>query len=49
MHSAIGPHDLIDIAEMPDDEAATAYALEVSSSGSVRATMMRAYDIASRS
>ena len=28
----------------PDDETATAYALEVSSSGSVRTTTMRAYD-----
>ena len=39
-----GPHDLVAIAEMPDEETATAYALEVSSGGAVRTTTMRAYD-----
>ena len=44
LYWTVGPHDLVAVAEMPDDETATAFALEVSSTGSVRTTTMRAYD-----
>ena len=44
LYWTVGPHDLVAIAEMPDEEAATAYALEVASGGAVRTTTMRAYD-----
>jgi uncharacterized protein with GYD domain len=40
----IGPYDLVAVAEAPDDESATAFALEVSMAGNVRTTTMRAYD-----
>ena len=44
LYWTVGPDDLVAIAEMPDDETATAYALEAASTGSVRTTTMRAYD-----
>lgn len=44
LYWTVGPHDLVAVAEMPEEETATAFALEVSSSGSVRTTTMRAYD-----
>ncbi len=44
LYWTVGPHDFVAIAEMPDDESATAFALEVSSGGAVRTTTMRAYD-----
>ena len=40
----VGPYDLVGIAEAPDDESASAFALELSSVGNVRTTTMRAYD-----
>ncbi len=40
----VGPYDLVGIAEAPDDESASAFALELGSSGNVRTTTMRAYD-----
>jgi uncharacterized protein with GYD domain len=40
----IGPYDLVAVAEAPDDESATAFALELSMAGNVRTTAMRAYD-----
>ena len=40
----VGPYDLVAIGEAPDDESATAFALELSSVGNVRTTTMRAYD-----
>jgi uncharacterized protein with GYD domain len=40
----VGPYDLVGIAEAPDDESATAFALELGSVGNVRTTTMRAYD-----
>jgi uncharacterized protein with GYD domain len=40
----VGPYDLVGIAEAPDDESASAFALELSSSGNIRTTTMRAYD-----
>lgn len=39
-----GPYDLVSIFEGPDDEAMSAYLLEIASYGNVRTTMLRAYD-----
>ena len=44
LYWTVGPHDLVGIAQMPDDETATAFALEAASTGSVRTTTMRAFD-----
>ena len=44
LYWTVGPHDLVGIGEFPDDESATAYALEAASMGSVRTTTMRAFD-----
>jgi uncharacterized protein with GYD domain len=40
----IGPYDIVALAEAPDDESATAFAVELGSAGNVRTTTMRAYD-----
>lgn len=40
----LGAYDLVALMEFPDDEAATAFALALSSQGNVRTTTMRAYD-----
>jgi uncharacterized protein with GYD domain len=40
----VGPYDIVAIGEAPDDESATAFALELSSGGNVRTTTLRAYD-----
>lgn len=40
----VGPYDLVAIGEAPDDESASAFALELASVGNVRTTTMRAYD-----
>lgn len=40
----VGPYDFVSIIEAPDDEAATAFALQISSGGNVRTTTLRAYD-----
>jgi uncharacterized protein with GYD domain len=40
----VGPYDLVAILEVPDDESATAFLLEVGSRGAVRTTTLRAYD-----
>jgi uncharacterized protein with GYD domain len=40
----VGPYDLVAIGEAPDDESATAFALDLGSVGNVRTTTMRAYD-----
>jgi uncharacterized protein with GYD domain len=40
----VGPYDIVGIAEAPDDEAFTAFALELGSIGSVRTTSLRAYN-----
>jgi uncharacterized protein with GYD domain len=39
----VGPHDLVVIADFPDDATATAFLLALGSSGSVRTTTLRAY------
>ena len=44
LYWTVGPHDLVGIAEMPDDETATAFALDAASTGAVRTTTMRAFD-----
>ena len=40
----VGPYDLVAIGEAPDDESASAFALELGLIGNVRTTTMRAYD-----
>jgi uncharacterized protein with GYD domain len=40
----LGPYDVVLVAEFPDDETATAFALAVSSRGFVRTTTMRAFN-----
>ena len=44
LYWTVGPYDVVAIAEAPDDESATAFALEIASMGNVRTTTMRAYD-----
>lgn len=40
----VGAHDVVLIAEAPDDEALTAMLLEVGSAGNLRTTTLRAFD-----
>jgi uncharacterized protein with GYD domain len=40
----IGPYDMVTIFGAPDDEALSAYPLEIGSLGNVRTTTLRAYD-----
>ena len=40
----VGPYDIVAIAEFPDDETATAFALGSSSQGNIRTTTLRAFD-----
>lgn len=40
----LGDYDIVVLFEAPDDETATALALEVSSHGNVRTTTMRAFE-----
>ncbi|MDQ3965830.1 MAG: GYD domain-containing protein [Actinomycetota bacterium] len=44
LYWTVGPYDTVSIIEAPDDEAATAFLLEVGSTGNVRTTTLRAYD-----
>ena len=39
-------HDLVVVAEFPDDESATAFLLKLGSMGNVRSKSMRAYNAA---
>ena len=40
----IGPYDIVAILEAPDEESASAFALELGSMGNVRTTTLRAYN-----
>ena len=40
----LGPYDVVLVADFPDDEAATAFALAISSRGFIRTTSMRAFN-----
>ncbi len=40
----VGPYDVVEVFEAPDDESATALLLEVGSQGDVRTTTLRAYN-----
>lgn len=40
----LGAYDVVLVAEFPDDETATAFALAVSSRGFIRTASMRAFD-----
>ena len=44
LYWTLGPYDIVGVAEAPDDETVTAWALKVSSQGNVRTTTMRAFD-----
>ncbi len=44
LYWTVGPYDLVGILEAPDEESATAFALEAGSGGAVRTTTLRAYD-----
>lgn len=44
LYWTVGPYDLVGILEAPDDESATAFALEAGSGGAVRTTTLRAFD-----
>lgn len=44
LYWTLGPYDIVLVADFPDDETATAFALAVSSRGFVRTTSMRAFD-----
>lgn len=39
----LGPYDIVGILDMPDDESATAFALQLSSQGNIRTSTMRAF------
>jgi uncharacterized protein with GYD domain len=40
----VGPYDMLTIFEASDEEALSAYLLEIGSSGNLRTTTLRAYD-----
>ena len=44
LYWTVGPYDLVNVFEAPDEESATAYMLEVGSGGAVRSTTLRAYE-----
>ena len=44
LYWTVGPYDLVGILQAPDEESVSAYALELGASGSVRTTMLRAYE-----
>jgi uncharacterized protein with GYD domain len=41
---SVGPYDMLSIFEASDDEALSAYLLQIGSSGNVRTTTLRAYE-----
>lgn len=43
LYWTLGPYDLVVISEFPDDETATAAALQLAAGGNVRTTTMRAF------
>ena len=43
LYWTVAPYDLVGIIEAPDEEAASAFALELGASGSVRTNILRAY------
>lgn len=44
LYWAVGPYDLVSILEAPDEESVSAFALELGASGSVRTSLLRAYE-----
>ncbi len=40
----IGPHDVVSVAEFPDDETSTAFLLALGSQGNIRSTTLRAFN-----
>jgi uncharacterized protein with GYD domain len=45
LYWTVGPYDVVAIADFPDEETATAFALRLGSRGNVRTTTLRAFDI----
>jgi len=43
LYWTLGPYDLVAVSEFPDDETATAAALQLAAAGNVRTTTMRAF------
>ncbi len=44
LYWTVGPHDLVCILEAPDVESVSAFGLELGATGSVRTTILRAYE-----
>jgi uncharacterized protein with GYD domain len=44
LYWTVGPYDLVGILEAPDEEAVSAFALELGATGRVHTTMLRAYE-----
>jgi uncharacterized protein with GYD domain len=44
LYWTVGPHDLIRVLEAPDVESVSAFGLELGATGSVRTTILRAYE-----
>ncbi len=44
LYWTVGPYDLVGILDAPDEETVSAFALELGATGSVRTTMLRAYE-----
>lgn len=43
LYWTVGPYDLVGVLEAPDEEAVSAFALELGATGNVRTTLLRAY------
>ncbi len=44
LYWTVGPYDLVGILDAPDEETVSTFALELGATGSVRTTMLRAYE-----
>ena len=44
LYWTVGPYDLVSILEAPEEESASTCALELGASGSVRTSLLRAYE-----
>ena len=47
LYMTMGTYDLVAILEMPDDEAAARFAIQVAGGGHIRTTTLKAFDEAS--
>ena len=44
LYWTVGPYGVVAVLEAPDEETVSAFALELGATGSVRTTMLRAYE-----